>query len=360
MSSQKSVKEPRKRAPRLGRGLSSLMATPVSVQPDAPVQPAASVPPDGPDQTVEASPSSSRADARPSETQIATPGLTAGPPEITEDQGPGIRHIAVDQIVPNRSQPRHHFEDTSLRALAESIRADGLMQPIIVRPAPEPADGPATDRFELVAGERRWRAAQLAGLASLPAIVHGLDDRQLAEWALIENVQREDLNPIEKARAIEQLIDRFKLSHQEVGQRLGMDRSYISNLLRLLVLDDSVQDLIGGGLLSMGQARALAGLSDLPAQSQLARKIIKEGWSVRQTEAAVRKLASGPAAASRASASATRAPHFADLERQITDSLGTRVAIRPARKKGAGTLTIEFYSLEQFDSLLERMSVTIQ
>jgi len=324
------------------------MSAPVAVQP---ADPSEAAPAAGQSDPTPAD----RASADPVAPQPVTPGSET--PAVGE---PGIRHLPVAQITPNRAQPRQRFDDASLKTLADSIRADGLMQPIIVRPLPDTTpDGHA---FELVAGERRWRAAQLAGLDALPAIVHELNDRQLAEWALIENLQREDLNPIDKAHAIAQLLDRYELSHQEVGERLGIDRSHISNLLRLRQLEPSTQALMADGLLTMGQARAIAGLSDAVAQAELGKRAVREGLSVRKVEAIVRdinKSSGSQGTGGRPSKSAAKANHFADLERQISEALGTRVAIKPGRKKGAGALTLEFYSLDQFDDLLDRLGVKL-
>ena len=248
------------------------------------------------------------------------------------------------------------------------------MHPIIVRPTPSAAkeqatgrgdgSGPGGNGYELVAGERRWRAARIAGLKQLPAIVRELDDQQIAEWSLIENLQREDLNPIERAEAFNHLSDRFQLSHEQIAARIGLDRSTVSNLLRLLDLSEKVKRLVRDNLLSMGQARAVAGLSDADQQGWLSERAIREGLSVRDVEAAARRLMQGaPASApsskhrSPESSGAGRPRHLKDIEQQIGQQLGTKVTIRPGRKKGAGRLTIHFYSLNQFDDLLSRLGV---
>jgi ParB family chromosome partitioning protein len=196
-------------------------------------------------------------------------------------------------------------------------------------------------------------------LATIPAIVRELDDQQMAEWALIENLQREDLNPIERAEAFQRLTEDFGLSHERVAARVGLERSTISNLLRLLSLCDHAKQLVRDGLLSMGQARAIAGLSDSAQQKHVAELAVRRGLSVREVEKAVRGLAQGHDAAltTRSSASGGRSAYLADLEKQIGEQLGTRVAIRAGRKKGSGKLTIEFFSLDQFDHLLSRMGV---
>lgn len=269
-----------------------------------------------------------------------------------------FQHLPVDAIHPNPQQPRQRFEPAALESLAASIRSEGLMQPIIVRASH------TSGRYDLVAGERRWRAAQIAGLTTVPALVRDLDDRQLAEWALVENIQREDLNPIERAEAFRGLTQRHGLSHNEIAQRIGLDRSTITNLLRLLDLDRSVQDLIRDGLLSMGQARAVAGLTDPAMQKALAQRAVAEGMSVRAVEAAAKKAeaidGSGGATPSANPAPTRRAVHLTELEQQIGRQLGSRVRIRPGRKKGSGAITIEFYNLDQFDTLLGKLGVTTE
>ncbi len=338
----------RTKKPRLGRGLSSLMASPVTTTP----------------QPVDLD------KAGAADTQSAPPG------EATPAAG-GLRYIAVEAIEPNPHQPRQRFDRASLDQLAASIKQDGLMQPVVLRP--DPSRG---DRYELVAGERRWRAARLAGLDHLPAIVRELSDQQLAEWALIENLQREDLDPIERAQAFAGLIEQFGLSHEQVADRVGIERPTVSNYLRLLSLHDDIQQAVRHRRLSSGHARALGGLDDPQAQQLMARQAIEAGWSVRQTEQAVRdaihgeprSLREGNAGGSSASgassgdnsggggnsgAGAGRSPHVVDLERQIGQALQTKVHLKPARKKGAGALSIEYYSLDQFDALLTKLGVDV-
>ena len=358
------------RAPRLGRGLSALMAQPVEVAPfptpaSPPVSPPASPAP-------ELSAGGASPTSGPSHAAPGTHARDAAAP-AHRPAGDGLRYLPLADIQPNRHQPRQRFDPLALESLAASIRAQGVMQPIVVRPTPVGASGAAGDvetpAFELVAGERRWRAAQLAGLAAVPAIVRDLDDRQLAEWALVENLQREDLNPIERAEAFHQLTTRFNLSHAAVAEQLGLDRSTVTNMLRLLELDSEVRSLVRDDLLSMGQARALAGLSDPLAQRALATKAVAEGMSVRAVEQAVKQATGGGAGtdgkggdagdkAAAVKAAGGRAAYLADLEQQLATQLTTKVRIRPGRRKGSGTLAIDFYSLEQFDALLSRLGVT--
>lgn len=338
----------KQRPSRLGRGLSSLMATPVEVQPPA-----------SPDKPGDAGKQAHEGSQQPRASEAGEGS--------TQTHGDGLVHLAVQAIVPNRHQPRERFDDAAIQTLAESIAKQGLMQPIVVRSIAEEKDGVgdagAAARYELIAGERRWRAVQLAGLQTVPALVREIDDQQSAEWALIENLQREDLNPIEKAEAFARLSEQFGLSHAEIADRVGLQRSSISNLLRLLDLSDFVRDLIREGLMSMGQARAIAGLEEPSQQRVVAEGAIREGWSVRRVEAEVRRLQQAVAsAADRKPSSAGSTPSSAsaalgDLEKQIGQQLGTRVKIKAGRKKGAGTLAIDFYSLDEFDALVSRLGV---
>jgi ParB family chromosome partitioning protein len=258
----------------------------------------------------------------------------------------------VEQIIPNRRQPRTDFDSTALSALAESIRSAGLMQPIMVRPV--------GDRFELVAGERRWRAAKLIGLPTIPAVVRVVDDQSAAELAIIENVQREDLNPIERAKALRRLGDDFALTHQQIAERVGLDRASVSNLLRLSDLDSSTADLVRSGRLTQGHAKALLALNDLGARGQMASQAVSEDWSVRELERRIQLAQKGGSVVPRGTTQpnnevTARDANVADLERQLADHLGTRVKLQLGRKKGSGRLTVEFYNLDQFDGLMQKI-----
>ena len=320
----------RAKTPRLGRGLSSLMASPVSIEPAEPA-----VPP---------LPSKSTAPAIPVNNEKST----------DTDDSNVMLHLPLKAIVANRHQPREHFDAAALERLAASIRAEGVMQPVVVRP-----DGKGG--YELVAGERRWRAAGLAGLATVPALVRDLNDAKLAEWALIENLQREDLNPIERAVAFQNLGDTFALNHAQIAERVGLDRSTVTNLVRLLKLAEPVRDMVSQGTLSMGQARALAGLEDHQQQEDIAGRAIREGWTVRRVEDAVR-LANSAADPDKIPpvGAPPRAAYLQDLERQIAEQLKTKVKLKAGRKKGAGTLSIDFYSIDEFDQLLGRLGVSTE
>jgi ParB family chromosome partitioning protein len=353
----------RKRNPRLGRGLSSLMAQPVSTDPEqAPAAPPTDAGGDGSQPAADSQSSPVPAEA---ETAPAAPQQAGVDDERAAGAADGLRHLPVATIRPNPHQPRQTLDEGALRPLADSIKADGLMQPIVVRPA----DGEAHDdaafgiEYELVAGERRWRAAQIAGLETVPALVRSLDEQQVAEWALIENLQREDLNPIERAEAFQHLAETFGLSHDQIGRRVGLDRSSVANLLRLLNLSDVVRSYLRQELLSMGQARAIAGLSDAERQQVVADRAIRQGLSVRQVEQTVRELTRGSgqgAGGSGAGGGGGRSAYLVDLERQIGEQLQTKVHLRTGRKKGTGSLTIDFYSLEQFDALLQKLGVSTE
>ena len=316
------------RKPRLGRGLSSLLSDRVAVEPPRQAEPASA---DAPAQQ-----------------------MPAQEPAVPSAQSAGdhqLSYLRIDSIRPSPYQPRQTIDQDELAGLAESIRQDGLMQPVVVRP--DPPGG-----YQLVAGERRWRAAELAGLDTVPAIVRNLDDRQLAEWAVVENLQREDLDSMEQAEAFRRLIDQFGLSHEEVAQRVGVDRSTVSNTLRLLDLQDNAQQAIRQRHLTAGHGRALLGLSDPSMQNALARRAIAGGWSVRMVEAAVRRATrSGEATVPRHS---QRSAHLADLQQQISSQMQTKVVIRGGRKKGSGTIAISFYSFDGFDALLAKLGVKIE
>lgn len=381
---------------RLGRGLSSLIGRPVSVTPpssapasQAPAATPATQPPNAP--PAPSTPPAGSTANTPTPPALAKPAQRPfTPPENIINSDLGITYISVGAIVPNPHQPRQRFDEGALKHLAASIKSDGLMQPIVVRPASAQTlakaaqqGGPAAlpgagagaggkkIAYEIVAGERRWRAVQLVGLAVIPAVVRELSDRQVAEWALVENLQREDLNPLERAEAFDRLIRNFNVSQDEVATNLGIDRSSVSNHLRLLSLDKDVQRLIGEGLLSAGQAKALITVADLAKQRALAAQAVRHEWSVRQIEQAVRALAAGKPAPALTSdgrptmaavrAAAGRSAHYRDVETQISRQIGgLKVKLRPSRKKGSGVVTIDFKSIEEFDRLMDRLGVELE
>ncbi|MSQ68755.1 MAG: ParB/RepB/Spo0J family partition protein [Gammaproteobacteria bacterium] len=255
--------------------------------------------------------------------------------------GDRLLNIPIDLIQRGRYQPRLDLKPEALQELAASIRAQGVVQPVVVRALPD------SSRYELVAGERRWRAAQLAGLHELPALVKTLSDKAVMSIALIENIQREQLNPIEEALALQRLINEFEMTHQEVADAIGRSRAAVTNLLRLLDLGVQARALLAAGALEMGHARALLGLA-APAQGLLAARVASEGLSVRATENLVRALAK-PAPTSPPVPRAD--PNVAELETSLAERLGAAVSIRPGRA-GRGTLVIHYGSLDELDGIL--------
>ena len=253
------------------------------------------------------------------------------------------QRIPIKNLVAGPYQPRRRFDDAELSSLAESIRRHGLVQPILVRPL----EG---DRFEIIAGERRFRAAQLAGLSSVAAIVENITDEKARLFALIENLQRVDLNPIEQAGGLAQLIEQAKLTHEKAGEEVGLSRSAVSNLLRLLDLNPEVQKRVAGGEMEMGHARALLPLS-LSQQAIAARRVVDNRLSVRQTEAWARQLLNRrpPHGTTDKKDADTRA-----LEKELSASLSMRVEIRP-QKKGSGQFVIHYGSLDSLDRIIRQL-----
>jgi len=252
--------------------------------------------------------------------------------------------LGVDLIDRGRYQPRRDFDEDKLRELADSIAAQGVVQPVVVRPV----DG---GRYELIAGERRWRAAQLAGLHEIPAVVREVDDQSAMAMALIENIQRADLNPLEEATALHRLLEEFGLTHQQVAQAVGKSRTTVTNLLRLLDLNPDVKALIDEGRLEMGHARALLSLKG-ESQSAAAAKVAARGLSVRETEALVRKLiAAADAPAARAPATPTEDPDVRRLVNDLTERLGAKVQLQQ-KPGGKGQLLISYNNLDELEGIL--------
>ena len=266
-------------------------------------------------------------------------GLGALIPADVPALGVGMQQLAVGAIRPNRHQPREHFDEETLASLADSIREVGVLQPVLVR---ETADG-----YEIIAGERRWRAARRVGLQTVPAIVRGADDISSLQQALIENVQREQLRPLEEAAAYQQLIEDFSLTHDEVARRVGKSRATISNTLRLLQLPPTVQRLLQQGSLRMGHARALLGTPDRAFQEQLARRAATEDLSVREVEAAVRLREETPEKRAARVHPKLRPPGLLELEELLGDYLETRVQVSMGPKRGK--VVIEFATLEDLE-----------
>jgi ParB family chromosome partitioning protein len=334
---------------KLGRGLGSLLSAPVQIE-ISPQPPGHALRPGRtPTQSISAPAHETLASQAPSAEQALAE---------TPEAGPGVHLIPIVHLRANPRQPRRHFDDLALAALAESIKSAGVMQPIIVRPVDRSSGGQSGGpAYELVAGERRWRAAQRAGLTRIPAIIRALDDKTAAEFALVENLQREDLNPLERAEAFARLIDEFGLTHQDIAEQVGLERSSISNHLRLLELDGAAQEAVRCGVLSLGHAKALLSIANKEARSATAARAIREAWSVRELERRAREQA-GSAAGVKSGGAIELKPvtavgaHMADLERRLAAHLGTKVHLRPGRAKGAGKLVIEFYSLDQFEGLM--------
>ena len=254
-----------------------------------------------------------------------------------------LRSVPVERIRRGRHQPRRIVDESALEELAHSVRARGIVQPIVVRPA-------GNDGFEIVAGERRWRAAQMAGLHEVPVVVRECSDSEAAAVALIENIQREDLNPIEEAEGYRTLAGEFGLTHQELADTVGRSRSSVSNTLRLLELDREVRALVEQGELDMGHARALLALSGAE-QSETAAEVVRRGLSARETEKLVRSKAKGGTAAT---GPKSRDPDVVRLETELADRLGAKVRI-DHKAKGRGSLTIHYSSLDALDGILQRI-----
>jgi len=258
-----------------------------------------------------------------------------------------LQELPISAIRPNPYQPRAEFDEAGIGALADSIREVGLLQPVLVRPA--------GDGYELIAGERRWRAARRAGLQTIAALVRESDDTTALEQALVENLQREDLNPLEEAGAYQQLIEDFHLTHEQAAARVGKGRASISNSLRLLQLPPSIQRAVRERQLSMGHARALLGTPDRAFQEALAKRAIKEDLSVRAVEEAVRARNEDPDGSARESARRIRPAGLIELEQLLADHLETRVKIRLGGG-GKGTVTIDFGGLDDLERIYRVMT----
>ncbi|MCP5405657.1 MAG: ParB/RepB/Spo0J family partition protein [Pseudomonadaceae bacterium] len=257
-------------------------------------------------------------------------------------------YMAVENLVPSGVQPRRTFNDDALKALSLSIQSQGVIQPLLVRPAPQ-----ESGKYEIIGGERRWRAAQMAGLKQVPVIVRELDDGKALELALVENIQRADLNPLEEAAGYQRLVDEFKYTHEDMARVTGKSRSHITNLLRLLALPEKIKECVNNGLLTMGHARSLLSLADEPElQLRAANKVIKNQLSVRETEDLVRNLVRpGQPARGRRTAD----PKISALEQLMQERVGLRVAIRQQETTGGGSVRIFFDSVDELSQLLKKL-----
>ncbi|MHC4983293.1 MAG: ParB/RepB/Spo0J family partition protein [Planctomycetota bacterium] len=316
--------------PRLGRGLSSRIVNSAEAADESAYRRVTGLPPVG-----------------------KVPRDTAGGSPAAEK----LRDVPLEQIGPNPHQPRQDFEPQQLAALAESISKQGLLQPLIVAESSQPA---AAHRYLLVAGERRLRAARQLNLPSVPCLVRQATPRQMLEWALIENIHRTDLNPIERAEAYRNYVDRFALTQDQAAEKLGQPRSTVANYLRLLDLCDDVRQMVIDGRLSFGHAKVLAGLVNQPArQLALARKAAARQLSVRRLEGLV-SVAEAAAGAPSIKARAAKPAYIRDLEAQLSQALGTRVTIQPGRAKQTGRVVIEYYSLDDFDRIAAALGAKLE
>ncbi len=307
--------------PRLGRGLSSLIS--------------ASTPPAAPDGQYLSDPPPPVV-----EDPVTTPAVQREATEVS---------LALADIAPNPYQPRREFNEDDLAELADSIAQQGIIQPLIVVNDNSPDTG---QPYTLIAGERRLRAARRAGLDTVPCIVREASRQQMMEWALVENIQRSDLNPIERALAYRQYTDRFSLTHAEAAERLGQARATVSNYLRLLDLPDPCQELLSGGTLTFGHAKVLAGLAGRDKlQVRLAKKTAAKGLSVRHLEALVAAQTELAPTDPPKRSTPVKPAYVRDIEERLTQAVGTRVSIRPGRAKNSGRIIIEYYSLDDFDRI---------
>jgi ParB family chromosome partitioning protein len=258
-----------------------------------------------------------------------------------------FREIEIDSISPNPYQARTVWDEKELEDLAESIRANGIIQPIVVRPA--------GSGYQLIAGERRFRAARLASLTTIPAWIRAATEEQLLEWALVENIHRSNLNPIERAKAYQNYVSTFSLTQAEAAARLGEDRSVIANYLRLLDLPDQIKQMLAEKQLTMGHARAMLALPTDELRRKLANRAMVGRLSVREVERLVRKYLTGTEQARAVVRS--KPPHILDLERKLSSELGTKVSIETRKNGQRGKIIIEFYSLDEFEGITERLGL---
>ena len=315
--------------PRLGRGLSSLISmSDLPVEAELPNAPLPGLPP------------------KPENGGNGQPPVDG---KMHHDHAAAATaELPVDAILPNPHQPRQSFGEASLNELATSIKSTGLIQPILVRKL--------GSQYQLIAGERRLRAARLAGLKTIPALFRDVDSATQAQIALIENIQREDLNPLDRAAGYHTLINQLGLTQEELAGRLGEDRSSIANYLRLLDLAEPVKAMLRDGRLTVGHAKLIAGAPDVLEQERLANLVVLQGLSVRNLE---RVIAEGPKPEIRKTPPGA-SPHILDLEKNLSRQLGLRVQIKTAAKKGKGKLIIHYGNLEQFDELLGRLGVSVE
>ena len=266
------------------------------------------------------------------------------------EDGP-LKEIPLDLLQRGQYQPRLDIRQDSLEELASSIKAQGVVQPIVARPIGKSGD---SQRYEIVAGERRWRAAQMAGLDSIPAVVRELPDEAAIAMALIENIQREDLNPLEEARALDRLIREFDLTHGEAAEAVGRSRASVSNLLRLLDLSDKVKPMLEARQIEMGHARALLSITDRVQQYDAARQVARKGLSVRETERLVKRMLAGPGGKAPAKTPASQDADIRRLEVEVAEKIGAKVSVQHSQK-GSGKLVISYNNLDELDGILKHI-----
>lgn len=282
---------------------------------------------------------------------LSQPAAAKPPPVGSQEEVAGMRNIPVDLLRRGQFQPRVDMRQDTLEELAKSIRAQGVVQPIVARPL---ANTGGTQHYEIIAGERRWRAAQLAGLQEIPAVIRDVPDESAIAMALIENIQRENLNPLEEATALHRLISEFELTHQEAAEAVGRSRASVSNLLRLLELADKVKALLESRAIEMGHARALLSITDKHRQFEAAREVVDRNLSVRQTEQLVRRMLSASAGGRKTAQPEARDKDIQRLEMELADRLGAKIRIDHS-KSGRGKLVIDYNSLDELDGILKHI-----
>lgn len=282
---------------------------------------------------------------------LSKPMVTVSRPEtVSAPSDDGLKNLPLEHLQRGQYQPRVNMRQDSLEELAASIKSQGIVQPIVARPIAK-KDG--IQRYEIIAGERRWRAAQMAGLAEIPAVIRDVPDEDAIAMALIENIQREDLNPLEESRALDRLIREFDLTHAEAAQAVGRSRASVSNLLRLQDLSDKVKPLLEDRKLDMGHARALLGIANATQQFDAARQVVKKGLSVRETEVLVKRILEGGSATLLKKTPAQNAD-IRRLEIEISEKLGAKVSVDHTAN-GAGKLVINYNSLDELDGILKHI-----
>jgi ParB family chromosome partitioning protein len=347
---------------RLGRGLSSLIGAPVSVEPPSTEAQRTVTKPHAPDvlrQQAEV--------VRPSAPPSADAPEAVADETFTPADGRRLIYLPLDALAASPFQPRSNPADANLTELARSIRESGVMQPVVVRERYARDDPQPGARYELVAGERRWRASLLAGLETIPAVVVVIDDRTAAEWALVENIQREDLNAVDRARAFRSLAETFELTHAQIAERVGLDRASVANAVRLTELEPAILDMLADNRLTAGHGKALLAAAPGASRLALAKRAHSEEWSVRTLEQHIRadsattnaqSSGGGGAKASADAAKKERSAQVVSLEKQLSDHLSSKVRIKARPGANKGRIEIEFYDLDHFDSLMDKLGFT--